>query len=627
MCGIAGFAGFNDDRLIRDMLSSIAHRGPDDEGIWTDRFVPVTLGHRRLSIIDLSPLGHQPMTSADGLVTIIFNGEIYNYRELRAALEKQGAIFKSASDTEVLLHLYAFKAHGMLVDLNGIFAFAIWDARRRELFIARDGFGVKPLYYAEAPRGFLFASEMKALLRDRTIDRSINLEAVHQYISYLYSCAPSTMLKNVHKLEPGHALVVKNGKVARKFKYYDLPYDQNLLKATEQDLITMLQGQLRTATCRQLVADVPVGAFLSGGLDSSAVVHFAKEQYAGTLQCFYGRGDADGTVDDMPYARRVADHLGVPLNIVDIHSDIVQDLEMMIYHLDEPEADPAAINILYISEMARQRGIKVILSGTAGDDIFSGYRRHQALFAEKYWAWLPRVVRRAMQAASAFIPVNSSMGRRFEKYFRCASLPPEERLASYFLWIDEALSRTLYTPDAAATLNNRKVIAPFLSAMANLPKGTAPMNKMLYLEAKHFLADHNLNYTDKMGMAKGVEIRVPLLDFELVKFVTAIPPELKQRGMTGKYLFKKAMEKYLPHDVIWRPKTGFHVPLHRWLHMDKAKFFRGILEDSRFVSRGIFDLSSLRLLMERDKRGLVSATYAIFAIVCIEIWFRKFIDE
>lgn len=627
MCGIAGYAGFIDGHLIRKMLASIAHRGPDDEGVWLDAAAAITLGHRRLSIIDLSPAGHQPMKSADGALTIVYNGEVYNYRELKAVLEKQGAVFKSASDTEVLLHLYAAKGHGMLADLNGIFAFAIWDARKNELFVARDGFGVKPLYYAETSKGFIFASEMKALLCDRTLDRSINLEAVHQYVSYLYSCAPSTMLKNVHKLEPGHALVVKGGKVARKFKYYDLPYDQNLLNASEHDLVEMLEGHLRAAVRRQLVADVPVGAFLSGGLDSSAVVHFAKEQYSGALQCFYGRGDADGTVDDLPYARRVAAHLGVPLNLVDIHSDIVQDLETMIYHLDEPEADPAAINILYISEMARKSGIKVILSGTAGDDIFSGYRRHQALFAEKYWAWLPAPVRRALQGASAFIPVGSSIGRRFEKYFRSASLPPDERLASYFLWIDEALSRTLYTPDAAAELNGRRVIAPFLAALGNLPKGTEPMNKMLYLEAKHFLADHNLNYTDKMGMARGVEIRVPLLDFELVKFVTCIPSELKQRGMTGKYIFKKAMEKYLPHDVIWRPKTGFHVPLHRWIHEDKAEFIRGIFEDSRFESRGIFDPAALRRLMEQDKNGSVSATYAILAIVCIEIWFRKFIDE
>jgi asparagine synthase (glutamine-hydrolysing) len=634
MCGIAGFSGSFDPILLERMQSVIAHRGPDDYGILHIPAKRVGLAHRRLSIIDLSPLGRQPMWDATGTVAIVFNGEIYNYRELRRSLIDEGYVFKSQSDTEVLLNLYLRYGTNMLSRLNGIFAFALWDAKNETLFVARDGVGVKPLYYAMTPKGFLFASELKALLEEPSVPGDINPEAMHYYLIYLWCPAPHTMLKSVQKLEPGHALIVHDSIILRKWKFYELPYHQQAANISVGDAIDEVGCRIKKAVERQMVADVPVGAFLSGGLDSSSVSAIAQ-RIAGEnrLQCFtIGFKDSalqqERWVDDLPYAQQVARHIGADLHTVYVESsEMAGQLAKMIYHLEEPEADPACINVLFISHLARENGIKVLLSGAGGDDIFTGYRRHYALMLEKYWAWMPEVIRRGIGDISDIFSKSSSFGRRFSKAFRYAALNGDERLISYFYWIDPDLLCGLYSREIKETLRSASAHKPLLESLSSIPKNAHPLKRMLYLEGKHFLADHNLNYTDKMSMAAGVEVRVPLLDPDLISLAAGLPVNYKQHGRTGKWVFRKAMEPYLPHDVIYRPKTGFGAPLRRWIKRELKPVCEDLLSESSLKNRAFFEADKVRQLIDNDKAGKVDAAYTIFSLICIEMWCRIFLDK
>ncbi len=629
MCGIAGYSGSFPPDLLRRMARSIAHRGPDDEGFEVLANGRVGLAHRRLSIIDLSPLGHQPMWDEERSVAITYNGELYNYRELKKDLIDDGFRFRSESDTEVLLQLYRRDGEAMLARLNGIFAFAIWDARARSLFVARDQLGVKPLYYTQTPSGWLFASEIKALLQCPEVNRTLDLAAIDRHLHFLWSPAPDTVLASVKKLEPGCALVVREGRVARSWRYYDLPYDQPIEEGLSAERAAAeLRECLAVAVRRQMVADVPVGAFLSGGLDSSSVVAFAaREVPRETLRCFtIGFRDPaavrEGLAEDLPHAERVAKHLGVKLDTVWVGPEMADRLPEMIYHLDEPQADPAPINALLICELAREHGIKVLLSGAGGDDFFTGYRRHTALLAERAWAWLPRPARAALRAATSALPV----GRRIAKAFAFADDDANERLARYFDWAPRGASRALFAPEARAALSGRDTLEPLLAALASLPHDTARLNRMLYLEGRYFLADHNLNYTDKMAMASAVEVRVPLLDPELVAFAARLPLSLKQRGRTGKWILKHAMEPLLPAGVIHRNKTGFGAPLRHWLSGPLAGLVDDVLSDSALRGRGIFDPRGVRELTEADRTGRVDGAYTLLAVLCIELWCRMFVD-
>lgn len=632
MCGIAGFSGHFELALLERMNSSIAHRGPDDSGIFSIPSKGIGLAHHRLSIIDLSSAGHQPMWDSTQTVVIVFNGEIYNYRELRTNLIKKGAVFKSHSDTETLLNLYLHYGKTMLTYLNGIFAFALWDTRENTLFLARDGVGVKPLYYSESNNGFLFASELKAILQETSIDKTINPEAIHYHLTYLWCPAPHTMLKSVKKLEPGHAMVVKNGKIQKHWQFYDLPYNQQIKHISEADAIAHVQNHIKQAVERQMVADVPVGAFLSGGLDSSSVVAFAKNcNLSNRIQCFtIGFKDAlfknEGMADDLPYAKRVADHLGVDLHTVYVGAEMIDNIEKMIYHLDEPQADPAPLNALLISKLAHEHGIKVLLSGAGGDDIFTGYRRHYALLNEKYWAWLPVFARKSFKKIATMATFNSSFGRRFSKAFQYADLDGDERLIRYFYWANTELINSLYSNDMKKELEYLSPAKPLLASLAKLSDNVPGLNRMLYLEGKYFLADHNLNYTDKMSMAVGIEVRVPLLDYDLVALAASLPVEYKQRGRIGKWIFKKAMEPYLPHDIIYRPKTGFGAPLRHWIKQELRPIVEEVLSEKSLKSRGLFNPVSVKKLLDLNSCGRLDGAYTIFSLICIEMWCRSFLD-
>lgn len=633
MCGIGGFSGKFNHELLNAMNTSMVHRGPDDGGVLYLHEQRIGLCHRRLSIIDLSPLGHQPMWDVSQRAVIVFNGEIYNYRELRVDLEKRGFLFASHSDTEVLLNLYLADGEAMLARLNGMFAFAIWDKEKRRLLVARDGFGVKPFYYAETAAGFVFASELKALLQEPGIPRSIDAQAVLNYITYLWCPAPRTMLSSVKKLPPGFAMIVEDGRIVQQWQFYDLPYGESKTTLSPADAADELRLRLAESVRRQMVADVPVGAFLSGGLDSSAIAYFAREHAKeGQLDCFTiaFRDDAwrkEGMAEDLPYAQRVAKHLGVNLHTISVGSEMAEEFANMVFQLDEPQADPAALNVLFISKMARENGIKVLLSGAGGDDIFSGYRRHQALYFEKYWTWLPRIGRTGLKRLTQNLSLSNAGVRRMSKLFAYADADEFERLVSYFNWIDPLTRNTLSSSWMRSELTEGIGSNPLLDTVRQLSPEIPNLDKMLYLEGKYFLADHNLNYTDKMAMAASLEVRVPFLDNDLVAFATSLPMQYKQRGTEGKWLLKKAMETLLPHDVIYRPKTGFGAPVRSWLKNELNPMVNELLSDEVTLNRGLFDVAGVRNLVNNDKLGRIDGSYTILALMCVELWCRKFLDE
>lgn len=630
MCGIAGFLGdFKADMLFQ-MIASIAHRGPDDLGYEWQPDRGLGLGHTRLSIIDLSPAGRQPMWDSAGRHCIVFNGEIYNYRELRKELSADGHRFHSTSDTEVLLHLYQRMGPDMLSRLNGIFAFALWDDEKREMVVARDGMGVKPFYFTSSSRGFAFASELKALTIPGFAGREIDTDAISYYLTFLWAPAPSTPLREVRKLEPGYAMIVDSEGIRRTWCHYDLPYGRDKEITSEEMLTSELKRTLAQSVEQQMVSDVPVGAFLSGGLDSSAVVSYARNSSPdGNIQCFtiasdYQESRRDGRTEDLPYARQVADHLDVGLEVVPVVSDMMKDLDWMLYHLEEPQPDLAALNVGYIAGRAREAGYKVLLSGAGGDDLFTGYRRHRALLLERWWQWLPRGARRHISQITSTLPKSTPIWRRLAKAFQYMHLDGDRRLVSYFYWLDPQRVNELFSPEASpGTASPGEVL---LTSLGRLPADADPLDRMLYLDAKHFLTDHNLNYTDKLSMASGVEVRVPILSPAMVDLASRVPDGLKQKGGTGKYIFKRAMEGILPREVIYRPKGGFGVPLRSWIRGPLRGMVDETLSRENLANRGLFDVERVRALVEADRAGQVDGAFTILSLICIERWARLFVD-
>lgn len=631
MCGIAGFLGDFGSDVLFEMVASLTHRGPDDLGYEWQPEQGLGLGHTRLSIIDLTAAGQQPMWDEAGRYCIVYNGEIYNYRELRRELAEEGQAFRSTSDTEVLLHLYRRLGPDMLRRLDGIFAFALWDGERRELLVARDGMGVKPFYYTSNRQGFAFASELKALTLPGISGREIDTDAISHYLTFLWSPAPSTPLRDVRKLEPGYAMLVGPEGVRRTWCHYDLPYGNAKSAEGEEALAAELRQTLDRAVGQQMVSDVPVGAFLSGGLDSSAVVSFARH-YApgGRIQCFTISSNnrdsvRDGRTEDLPYATRVAEHLDVDLDVVPVASDMAQDLDWMLYHLEEPQPDLAALNVGYIAKRARESGYKVLLSGAGGDDLFTGYRRHRALLLERWWQWLPQWARRHISQVTATLPKNIPLWRRLAKAFQYMYLDGDRRLVSYFYWLDPGKVNMLFSRDIAPEPSGPP--NALLGSLGRLPADADPLDRMLYLDAKHFLADHNLNYTDKLSMAAGVEVRVPILSPHMVELASRVPDRLKQRGAVGKYIFKRSMEGILPKDVIYRPKGGFGVPLRSWLRGSLRGLVDETLSPENLSKRGLFDVRSVRELVEADRAGKVDGAFTILSLICIERWARLFVDD
>ncbi len=618
------------------MCDAMVHRGPDDEGQWSDQQAEVGLGHRRLSIIDLSPTGHQPMSNEDKSVWISYNGEIYNFRELRNELEGKGHTFHGTSDTEVLLHLY--EEHGVecLNKLNGIFAFAVWDAGKRRLILARDHAGVKPLYYWQAGRTLFFASEIKALLRVPELPRELNHARIPDLLQFLWVPGSETLLKGVRKVEPGHCLLWQDGKLTDR-RWFRLNYEPER-GVSEAEWTERVRKTFRDAVERQMVSDVPLGAFLSGGLDSSGIVACMRRAFPDRdICCYTAAPDADamaseGFVDDFPYAQRVAQHLGVTLKHFPLKPDVVDLLPKMVYHLDEPDADPAVFPSYLISRFAREDGIKVLLSGTGGDEVFFGYRSHQAYRMYEQLRWLPRPIGSSLLGVAEFAtarlrgPADPAV-RRLAKFRRGFAASGLDRHLAIVDWSSTESRRALLSPELRAEVADSAAVPACMRRYWGEFGGAGALNQHSHMLVQTFLASHNFLYTDKTSMATSVEARVPFMDVELMRLCARIPESLKLQRRTTKTILKRALEQDLPADVLHRGKTGFGAPLRTWIRQDLAELVDDTLCPTTLSARGLFEAAAVRELLAEHRTGAADHAYLIYALLNLELWTQAFVDS
>lgn len=631
MCGITGILSDQPNRYISPMSRAIAHRGPDGDGVWSAG--RAALAHRRLAIQDTSPAGHQPMFSEDGNYVMVFNGEIYNHREIRAGLSTRHQ-FRSKGDSETLLYAYIEQGPAVFSRLNGIFAAAIYHIPSGDLLLVRDHFGVKPLYYAVRGEAFLFGSEVKALMACPLLRPAPDPVALANYLSLMWTPGASTVFEGVSKLLPGHYLKVNAARPTDVVlhRYYELPFDGRRGEESEAEWAKALEEHLLQAVERQLLSDVPVGFFLSGGLDSSAIVALARKlRPHAPLRCYTidtgtAKTTADGFSSDLPYAQQVAAHLQADLQLVPGGVDIVRDFDQMIWHSDAPQADPAAFHVSNICAQARRDGYVVLLGGAGGDDLFSGYRRHQVLYWDKWLALLPPFAGRLAKAALARLDGRAAFVRRARKLVEHWNKPPLERMAAHYLWLDPGRVRSLFAPNMREKLDTFDPVGFLLEALKAIPDEQDPLNQMLFWELKYFLGDHNLLYTDAMSMAHGVEVRVPFLDQELVAFSATLPVDLKMKGTTTKYLLRKVMEPYLPKNVIYRPKAGFGAPVRQWIAGELAPLVAEYLESGGPASEW-FDRSALRQLIADNQTGKTDAAYPILGLLAIHKWYQSEIQN
>lgn len=606
MCGICGVVrvtppGPVDEDILRRMRDSMVHRGPDDGGLFISE--NVGLGHRRLSIIDLSG-GHQPMSNADGSAWIVFNGEIYNFQDLRSRLEGLGHTFRTRSDTEVILQAYEAFGTACVEYLRGMFAFGIWDHRKRELLLARDRLGIKPLYYTMHDGTFLFASEIKAILQWPGVPREVDTIALGQYLRYRYVPGPRTMFRGISKLQPGHLLRLKDGTVVIR-PYWDLPLDGEELSREHAD--RQLWERLEECVRLHLISDVPLGVFLSGGIDSSTITGLAVRHVPGPVQTFavgYPHGQED---DETGFARRVADHFRTQHRVLTLDPGSFWDfLTRMVWFLDEPVADPAAVPLYFLAEYAR-RHVTVVLSGEGGDELLAGYGiYHKMLQIERL---------RRIPFLSLMQPL--AKGRKMKRYLTWMGQPLHERYRGVSQVCDKLEMRRLVEIDGP---DNDDFARECFERTAHLD----PLRRMLYLDLKVWLPDDLLMKADRMTMATSVELRVPFLDHTLVEWAWRLPSDLKLHGATGKYLLRRITADLLPAEILQRPKQGFFVPLRDWLRTGLHDTVRTLLLDE---GNGFPLLNSKEVgrLLNAHLTGREDLSEVLFTLAVLACWHQLFI--
>jgi asparagine synthase (glutamine-hydrolysing) len=635
MCGICGFAGGADDALVRAMTEMLHHRGPDGDGVRCFASEagrpPAALGHRRLAIIDPTPRGAQPMSYGDGRFWITYNGELYNYRELRRMLDQQGFGFHSECDTEVLLAMYARDGVKMLDSLNGIFAFAIWDAERGELFLARDRLGVKPLYYATADGVFYFASEVKALLPALSTPR-LRHDSVADFLTFLWVPDPSTMFEGIHKLPAGHYATWAAGSLDIQ-EYWDMSFAPEA--RPESEWVEEVRQKVAESVRRQMVSDVPLGSFLSGGLDSSTVVaEMASNGPVTTYTVGFSGEDLAHEIvpDDLRYSRQIAAEFDIDYHERILEPEVTALLPKLVWHMDEPVADPAGITTFLICSAARER-LTVILSGMGGDELFAGYPRHLATRIGRVTDVLPRSlrsgVRRALTGRIGLGHPGSLRGPRRNLMKLIGGLDAAstaDRYLTYCSYYARPELDAVLSPDLRHELRGYDPLYRHRDYLHRV-KGEDWLNQLLYLDIKTFLPCLNLTYTDKMSMAASTEVRVPLLDDELVELSGRIPPALKLRRMSRKYVLKRSQEGTLPKKVIWRPKAGFGAPVRSWLVGDLRPMVEEMLSPEAVSARGLLDPVEVKRLIRANDAGAEDNAMRIWAMLTLELWQREFLDR
>lgn len=636
MCGICGYVGDHRPELLEPMCMSMVHRGPDDMGTWFDEKQRVGLGHRRLSIIDLSAAGHQPMCNEDGTIWVTYNGEIYNFPELRDDLLARGHVFQSRTDTEVLVHLYEEMGPEFVTKLNGMWAFGLWDSKLGQLLLARGHAGVKPLYYWQNGDRLFFASEIKALLRIPEIPRELNTKCLPDYLTFLWVPGKETMLKAIHKIEPGYYLLWKDGKVVEK-RWFSLNYEADE-SVSEGEWVEQIHDTLMRVVKSQLVSDVPLGAFLSGGTDSSSIVACMRRLHPDRqIKCYtirFHEGDLvrDQFVDDYPYARRVANRLKTQLVDITLDPQVVALLPKMVYHLDEPDADPAVYPNYLISKLAREDGTTVLLSGTGGDEVFFGYRSHVAYRQYLWMDWLPvwitnPVLGVAARAARRAFGAQGRIPRRIHKFRRGLLGRGVERHLLLADWSDPSTRSSIYSSDLRARLTTQDVSSTYLYKYSDTFVGYGEINRHSWLLIHTFLAAHNFLYTDKSSMAVSVETRVPFMDMDLLRLAARIPERLQLKHSTPKYLLKKALTRYFPRDILYRSKTGFGAPLRKWIADDLRGPEEEYLGPQQVARRGLFEPQAIQSILEENRSNKADHAYLIYALLTLEVWMRSFLDR
>ncbi len=631
MCGIAGIVGASIQRAIAEMTLVLAHRGPDGEGIVAPANEPFGFGHRRLSIIDLTPAGAQPMSDPSGRYWINYNGEVYNYKALRAELEAHGRRFRSQTDTEVVLAAYEAWGSRCLRRLSGMFAFAIWDRVEQSLFAARDHLGVKPFYYATPGDRLIYASEIKSILRSGFVSAEADPEALHN--PWHFPASPRTGFRGIHKLPPAHYLTWRAGRttVHRWWAIEPGVEDPGWDEAADR-----LDGLVKDAVRQQMTADVPVGALLSGGLDSSAIVALMSRttsRPARTFSIVFRQTDRrlEAMDDDGRYAQLVAKDFQCDHTEIEVSPDVVNLLPKIVWHLDEPIFDPAAINTYLIAEAARQQGTLVLLSGMGADEIFGGYRKYWAcLLADRYQALLPATARGALEMFAKWIPVASKRsGRRFarwgKRFLRFASSPPTER----FLLADLSLSRAeyeqIYTDASRLPYDRLEEVRARRQALGS--ETLSYLTRMCLADTTLFLPDHNLAYIDKAAMAAGVEVRPPLIDSRIVEFIFRLADHYRIRGRAQKALFRQVASRWLPRAIVRRPKTPFGVPLRAWIRHDLREMVDDLLSERALRAQGLYNPRAVRALVQEDRAGREDHSHLIWNLLCRDLWQQTFVEH
>ncbi len=623
MCGIAGRLNFNPAHPVERahlvaMTDALTHRGPDAAGYYLDG--AIGLGHRRLSIIDLAT-GDQPLANEDGSVQVVFNGEIYNFAEVRRELESHGHRFRTSSDTEVIVHGYEQWGERAVERFRGMFAYAVWDQRARRLLLVRDRLGVKPLYYAEVEGGIVFGSEIKSLLQHPDVGREWRADMIDAYLTLLYVPAPDTIFKGIHKLPPAHTLVAERGTI-RLSRYWQLAFTGDGDARKEEDYLEELDQRLREAVGLRLVSDVPLGAFLSGGIDSSTVVAYMVEaSTAPPLTISVGFDQQD--FDEVRHAETVARHLGCEFHALTASPRVEELLPTLAWHFDEPFADSSAVPTYYVSKAARQL-VTVALSGDGGDELWAGYARHQV----EHWEQRARSALGSATRLAGWLGQALPLSVKGARSLRHLASAPDQAYAlkhAYGMFEADAKGR-LYSGDLRRAVNGYDALAAFRDAYQACGSRD-PLDRSMYVDTQTYLIDDVLTKVDRMSMAVSLEAREPLLDHKLLEFAARVPASLKLKDGQSKYLLRRVLERRVPKSITGRKKSGFAAPIGDWLRGSLAGMTTELLQDGRLRDRGIFNTSEVTRLWDEHRTGRANHMHRLWQLIMLELWFREYIDN
>ena len=626
MCGICGKLIFDpaasvSPALVKSMADTISHRGPDDDGYFISG--PVGLGFRRLSIIDLSG-GHQPLSNEDGSIHIVFNGEIYNYKELRQYLLGRGHIFRTQSDTETIVHLYEELGEACVEKLRGMFAFAIWDERSKSLFLARDRVGIKPLYYSQSRTSVIFASEIKAILADPEMKAEVRPSMIDRFLTFDYIPGEETLFKNIYKLAPGHSVSFRAGK-SYKRQYWDLHFEPS--PSSFHRAKSRLLDLLEESVALHMISDVPVGFLLSGGVDSTAMLGLAVGKTSHSISSYTIGFSDPQTTDERPYARLAAQKYGSEHHETTISANqFAEFLPKYIWHMEEPVCEPPAVALYYVSKLAKEF-VKVLISGEGGDEAFAGYSNYRSLLWLERLKGLPTPLRQLLSASLSMLTPFASPGwqeksaqflhsRLEDSYYGRTSHP-----SRFF----NSRWQQFYSSDFAQRIDKKFSSHAATKHFRNGHRA-GPLGKMLYVDTKTWLPDDLLIKADKMTMANSIELRVPLLDHKILEFAASLPQNFKIRGFTTKYIAKKALRGRVPREILDRKKAGFPVPYEKWLRLELKDWVHDLLLDSKTTARGYFQKSAVERMLSDDVR---SGGYSkeIFDLTVLELWHREFLEK